>query len=81
MFFYISWCFKMNSDKGKSIDKEFHDDFFNSLKRKAPTSQIESKFYAYSGYVRNMEALGRGYDTQLYNQAFSAFERWKKHSK
>ncbi|HKL23964.1 MAG TPA: hypothetical protein VJ912_01375 [Candidatus Nanoarchaeia archaeon] len=69
------------SDTKKTIDKQLYEDFFNSLNRNSPASMVESTFYSYYGYVRNMEALGKGYDEGLYNQASIAFEKWKKYSK
>ena len=49
----------------------------SALRRNDPSDQIEASFYSYHGYVRNMCALGKGFDDQLYNHAEKEFYSWK----
>ena len=65
------------SQDGNSIDKKFYDEFMSALRRNDPSDQIEASFYSYHGYVRNMCALGKGFDDQLYNHAEKEFYSWK----
>jgi len=58
-------------------DIKFYKEFMSALRRNDPSDQIKTNFYHYHGYVRNMSALGKGFDEKLYREAEKEFYSWK----
>lgn len=67
----------MDLNEGKDMEKKLAEEFFSSLKRNSGRDEIKDNYNSYYGYVRNVNALGKGYDAELFEKVSKVYTSWK----